>query len=153
MKCAKHVEKDAVGACVYCGKLYCADCLVEVKGKMYCKDDLSKVFDEVKEQNKQAAPTPMVFMNAGGGGGGSSSSSSAAAASGGTMSQHGGRRCLKCGYVGYMKTWLRHYNLPQLLAVILFLFYFIPGIIFIMWGWGKYKCPQCGAVGKNVPTT
>ncbi|GAK59594.1 hypothetical protein U27_06579 [Candidatus Vecturithrix granuli] len=149
MNCSKHPEKPAAGACVYCGKFYCTECLVEVKGKMYCRDDMSKVFDEIKEQTKQQSSSgPMVFMNAGGG---ASSSSSAAASSGGTASHPGGRRCLKCGYVGFMKTWLRHYNLPQLLAVVLLFFYLIPGIIFIAWGWGKYKCPQCGAVGKNVP--
>ena len=30
--------------CTYCGKPFCKDCLVEVKGKMYCKNDLDKVF-------------------------------------------------------------------------------------------------------------
>ena len=77
MKCFKHSEIEAIGACVYCGKFFCTDCLVDVNGKFYCKDDLSKVFNEIKEQSKQN-PNPMVFMNAGGGGGASSSSSSAA---------------------------------------------------------------------------
>ena len=26
----------------------------------------------------------------------------------------------------------------------------IPGLIFMAWAWGKYKCPSCGAVGKNA---
>lgn len=60
------------------------------------------------------------------------------------------RRCLTCGYVGTMKTWLRNYNLPQFVAFILLLFWIIPGLIFIAWGWGKYKCPQCGALGKSA---
>ena len=60
------------------------------------------------------------------------------------------RKCLQCGYVGSMKTWLRNYNLPQFLAILGILFWVIPGLIFIAWGWGKYKCPSCGALGKNV---
>jgi len=35
MVCSKHAEKEATGTCVYCGKFFCEDCLVEVKGKMY----------------------------------------------------------------------------------------------------------------------
>jgi hypothetical protein len=61
------------------------------------------------------------------------------------------RRCLVCGYEGSMKTWLRNYNLPQFVSLILLFFYIIPGLIFIGWGWGKYKCPQCGALAKNAP--
>ena len=60
------------------------------------------------------------------------------------------RKCLQCGRVGQMKTWLRNYSLPQLIAIIGLLFYFLPGLIFIAWGWGKYKCPSCGALAKNV---
>ena len=83
MVCTKHPEKDVAGACVYCGKFFCSECLVEVSGKMYCKDDLSKVMAELKESSKKE--TPMVFMNAGGRGGGSSSSSAAAASAAGGM--------------------------------------------------------------------
>ncbi len=58
MKCCIHSEMDAIGTCVYCGKFFCKDCLVEVNGKMYCKADISKVVDEAKEKGKQeAAPT------------------------------------------------------------------------------------------------
>lgn len=60
------------------------------------------------------------------------------------------RRCLSCGHCGQMKTWLRNYNMPQFLAVVLCLFYLIPGVVFIAWAWGKYKCPQCGKVGENA---
>lgn len=60
------------------------------------------------------------------------------------------RKCLQCGYIGQMKTWLRNYNFPQFIAVLGLLFYLIPGLIFIAWGWGKYKCPSCGALAKNV---
>ena len=61
------------------------------------------------------------------------------------------RRCLQCDYRGEMKTWLKYYNLPQLIALILLLAYVIPGIVFIAWAYGKFKCPKCGALDKNVP--
>lgn len=61
------------------------------------------------------------------------------------------RRCLQCGYSGNMKTWLANYNLPQFIAVVLLFAYLIPGLIFIGWGWGKYKCPKCGSLAKSVP--
>ncbi len=49
MKCTKHPEIEADGICAYCGKPFCKDCLVEVKGRMYCKDDLGNVLDEAKQ--------------------------------------------------------------------------------------------------------
>lgn len=66
MKCANHPEVDAVGACVYCGKLFCKDCLVEVNGKMYCKADIGNVVNEAKEQAAAAAAraaTPVINVN------------------------------------------------------------------------------------------
>ncbi len=48
MNCTKHPEVEAQGMCAYCGKPFCSDCLVEVKGRMYCKDDLGNVLDEAK---------------------------------------------------------------------------------------------------------
>lgn len=67
-----------------------------------------------------------------------------------TLLSRSNRECLTCGYKGYMKTWLGNHSGPQIITLILCLFYLIPGIIFIAWGWGKYKCPKCGALGKNV---
>lgn len=60
------------------------------------------------------------------------------------------RRCLICSYDGTMKTWLRNYSQPQFIAFLLLLLWVLPGLIFIAWGWGKYKCPKCGALAKNV---
>ncbi len=54
MKCAKHPEVDAAGVCAYCGKPFCSDCLVEVKGRMYCKEDLGHVLDEAKQSSAGA---------------------------------------------------------------------------------------------------
>lgn len=51
MKCTNHPEVDAQGMCVYCGKAFCSECLVEVKGKMYCKDDLGNVIDDAKQSS------------------------------------------------------------------------------------------------------
>ena len=60
------------------------------------------------------------------------------------------RKCLQCKYIGSMKTWLKNYSLPQLIAIVGLCLYVFPGIIFIAWGWGKYKCPSCGALAKNI---
>lgn len=49
MNCTNHPEIEAQGMCAYCGKPFCKDCLVEVKGRMYCKDDLGNVLDEAKQ--------------------------------------------------------------------------------------------------------
>ncbi len=57
MKCTNHPEREADGMCAYCGKPFCKECLVEVKGRMYCKDDLGNVLDEAKQQSASAAPT------------------------------------------------------------------------------------------------
>lgn len=56
MKCTNHPEMEAAGVCAYCGKPFCKDCLVEVKGRMYCKDDLGNVIDEAK-QSATGQPT------------------------------------------------------------------------------------------------
>ena len=57
MKCTNHPEIEAEGMCTYCGKPFCKDCLVEVKGKMYCKADLGNVLDEAQKSN---AGTPTI---------------------------------------------------------------------------------------------
>ena len=51
MKCTNHPEVEAQGMCAYCGKPFCNDCLVEVKGRMYCKADLGNVLDEAKNSS------------------------------------------------------------------------------------------------------
>lgn len=67
--------------------------------------------------------------------------------------EKGDRKCMSCGYVGPMKTWMMNHNVPQLIILCLLPFYIFPALVFIAWNWGKCKCPQCGAVGKNVPAT
>lgn len=61
----------------------------------------------------------------------------------------GGHVCRQCGYGGPMKKWLRNYNVPQLAALALLCLFLVPGILFIAWAWGKFKCPHCGAVTRN----
>ena len=56
MNCTNHPEKEAQGMCAYCGKPFCSECLVEVKGRMYCKADLGNVLDEAK-QSSASQPT------------------------------------------------------------------------------------------------
>lgn len=51
MKCTNHSEIEAQGMCAYCGKPFCKECLVEVKGRMYCKADLGNVLDEAKQSS------------------------------------------------------------------------------------------------------
>lgn len=64
MKCINHPDRDAEAACVYCGKLFCGDCLVEADGKMYCKADVGKVLKEVKEEAAAAKSTsPNIIIN------------------------------------------------------------------------------------------
>ncbi len=57
MNCTKHQDVEAQGMCVYCGKPFCKDCLIEVKGKFYCKDDIGNVIEEAK---KSSAGTPTI---------------------------------------------------------------------------------------------
>lgn len=56
MNCVNHEQTEAAGMCTYCGRPFCKDCLVEVKGKLYCKGDLDKVFDENKNSPVASAP-------------------------------------------------------------------------------------------------
>lgn len=53
MNCQTHPEKEAAGTCVYCGKFFCADCLVDVNGKNYCKEHVSNAFNEQKQAAQQ----------------------------------------------------------------------------------------------------
>ena len=59
------------------------------------------------------------------------------------------RTCASCGYTGEMKTWLAHYTAPKIITVAGFLLGYIPGLVFLAMYWGKYKCPNCRAVGRN----
>jgi len=57
MKCANHPKKDAAGACVDCGKLFCAACLVFAGKKRYCSECVAE-----KLQEKEDAPKGRIVV-------------------------------------------------------------------------------------------
>ena len=59
MNSTNHPEKEAAGTCVYCGKLFCSDCLVEIGGKNYCREHVNNAV------SAQAASTqqPNIIIN------------------------------------------------------------------------------------------
>ncbi len=40
MKCANHPKVDAEGTCTRCGRPFCANCAVDLQGRLWCKDCL-----------------------------------------------------------------------------------------------------------------
>ena len=50
MMCCKHPERMAAGACSYSGKFYCEEDLVELDGRMYAKDNMSRVMAEATDK-------------------------------------------------------------------------------------------------------
>lgn len=63
MKCVNHPEIEAGGTCVYCGKFFCKDCLVEVNGRMYCKADIGNVLREAKEEAAAKTAPPVINVS------------------------------------------------------------------------------------------
>ena len=59
------------------------------------------------------------------------------------------RKCIACGHEGKMKTWIANYVAPKIIIVAGFVLGYLPGLIFLIYYWGKYKCQNCGAIGKN----
>ena len=55
MKCANHLEADAVAICIHCGKSICTDCQVQAKGENYCKDCFLLKAGQTKETNHSPA--------------------------------------------------------------------------------------------------
>ena len=63
MKCVNHIEKDSSGVCNHCGKSICSDCMVEIKGEMYCKDCLAlKTGQMAKEERSPAIAAILSFI-------------------------------------------------------------------------------------------
>ncbi|MCX5704180.1 MAG: NINE protein [Candidatus Omnitrophica bacterium] len=63
MKCANHLEKEAVGVCNHCGKSICSDCLVQLKGENYCKECIvAKMGKEKKEERSPALAAILIFI-------------------------------------------------------------------------------------------
>lgn len=63
MNCAIHPETEASGSCTFCGKLFCQDCLVEVDGKMVCRDDVTRMYQEAKTTQATATPINVNVSN------------------------------------------------------------------------------------------
>lgn len=58
MKCYKHSDIDAVGACTSCGHFVCEDCKIEINGKIICKECVSngnRVTNARSSQSSHAA--------------------------------------------------------------------------------------------------
>ena len=56
MDCAYHPGKEAVVACVNCGKLICAECKTELGGKAYCPPCANEIF--VAKSTAEVVETP-----------------------------------------------------------------------------------------------
>lgn len=55
MNCTIHTNKEADGCCAYCGKPFCSDCLVTIKGRLVCKDDLSKIVEALSKRQTMSS--------------------------------------------------------------------------------------------------
>ena len=42
--CVDHPEREASGMCVLCGKPFCEECLLQLDGKMHCKQCAQELF-------------------------------------------------------------------------------------------------------------
>lgn len=136
--CAVHQDVEASGICIGCGKFFCEDCLIEVKGKNYCRNCLDELIESKEKkieklEDRQHQQQPMVFMNAGGASSSSSSSvnhtSSAAPTTYHTTKSKliAGLLALFLGGFGIHKFYLGKWG--QGLLYLVFCWTYIPGII------------------------
>jgi hypothetical protein len=58
MKCTYHPDVDAIGICVNCGRLVCADCRTILGGKIYCQSCANEIFIS-KPTEKAGRPGPI----------------------------------------------------------------------------------------------
>lgn len=61
--CSYHPGKDAVGACVSCGKMVCLACRTELQEKVYCQPCANKLFvhkETAQPVKVEAPPAPQV---------------------------------------------------------------------------------------------
>lgn len=54
MNCKNHIERSAANTCSKCGEWICDDCAVELNGRIYCKECLSKT---MSGDTSSSAPT------------------------------------------------------------------------------------------------
>jgi TM2 domain-containing membrane protein YozV len=62
MRCANHPQAEASGACVYCGKFFCSDCLVDYRGRSYCKAHIGNALDAASA-SPAGYPPPITIHN------------------------------------------------------------------------------------------
>ncbi|SFT27359.1 hypothetical protein [Paenibacillus sp. BC26] len=62
MNCFIHEDQQAIGTCTYCGKFHCKECMVDIKGKFFCREHVNNAFDEAKQQ-VAATQTPNIVIN------------------------------------------------------------------------------------------
>jgi hypothetical protein len=116
MNCVNHPDREAVAMCTHCGQFFCKDCLVPVKGKMVCKNDVDRVLNEsttgatkeakmeaqieaLKNANNQRSE-PIIINN------NNSASSSAAAAAASGSGVNGYYRRMHWLYFLFVGWWL-----------------------------------------------
>ncbi|MDF2906261.1 MAG: hypothetical protein K0R34_1582 [Herbinix sp.] len=58
MNCSLHTEKESSGTCTYCGKFFCSECLVDVKGRNYCREHVGEAMS-----NSAATQQPNIVIN------------------------------------------------------------------------------------------
>ena len=68
--CFYHPGRDAVGACVSCGKMVCTECRTVLGGKIYCQPCADEIFAPKKPTEAKPAevakPAPVVYSRIGG---------------------------------------------------------------------------------------
>jgi hypothetical protein len=62
--CSYHPGKDAVGACVNCGKMVCLACRTELQDRVYCHQCANKLF--IAKADVQTAPSAPVVQSVSG---------------------------------------------------------------------------------------
>ncbi|MDD4182471.1 MAG: DUF5683 domain-containing protein [Candidatus Omnitrophica bacterium] len=66
MKCVNHTDRDAVGVCNFCTKSICSECVVNLKGEIYCKECVAlKMGTAKKEEHSPALAAILSFIIAG----------------------------------------------------------------------------------------
>jgi hypothetical protein len=58
--CSYHPGKDAVGACVSCGKMVCIACRTELQEKVYCQPCANKLFISKADIPTGGPATPVI---------------------------------------------------------------------------------------------
>ena len=64
MKCNYHPEIDAIGTCVYCGRMLCSECALQLAGRTYCQPCADRIF--ATEPTPAPKPDRSGLLTAGG---------------------------------------------------------------------------------------